>query len=145
MLEIIVVVGLIAILITIGLLALNPAGLLADSRNRKRTADLGALINIVYRNITDNGGSFNCSTGALPTSTVNMADNNPSVGDYDIAKCLVPKYISTLPFDPKTPGAHYSGVTDYDLKYSISISSTTNRVTVSAPNAEGGTVITVTR
>lgn len=144
-LEIIIVIALIIIAATILFMRLDPAGVAADARNRKREADVNALLNLVYRNISDNGGTFICAAGALPTSTVNMSDNAPAAGDYDVAGCLVPKYISILPYDPKTTGAHYSSTTDYDLRYSISVSTTTGRVIVSAPDAERGKNITIAR
>lgn len=144
-LEISLVVALVVILATILLMVIDPVGMAGDARNRKRETDAQILVNLVYRNISDNGGTFTCSAGALPTSTTNMSDNSPAVGDYDIAGCLVPKYTSSLPYDPNGSGSHYASVIDYDLQYSIMISSTTNRVTVSAQNAERGATVSVTR
>jgi type II secretory pathway pseudopilin PulG len=145
MLELTLVIALILIVTAVLFMTLDPGGLSADARNRKRESDANALIGLIYRNITDNGGVFTCATGALPASSTNIADNNPAAGDYDIANCLIPQYTSALPYDPRASGAHFSGVGDYDLGYRVMISSSTNRVTISAPNAERGAVIQVTR
>ena len=145
MLELTLVIALILIIASVLFMTLNPSELAADARNRKRESDANVLIGLIYRNITDNGGAFTCAIGALPTSTTNMADNNPAAGEYDIANCLIPKYTSAFPYDPKASGAHFNSAADYDLGYRVVISSTTNRVTVSAPNAESGATIQVTR
>lgn len=144
-LELLIVLAITIILFTLLIIMADPAGTTADARNRKREADINALLNIVYRNIADNGGTFTCGTGSIPTSTTNLSDNNPSVGDYDIAGCLVPAYISLLSFDPKASSAQYTNNTDYDLQYSISMSTTTGRITISAQNAEQEKTISVTR
>jgi hypothetical protein len=50
-----------------------------------------------------------------------------------------------LPFDPKTAGAHFTSATDYDTGYSISRDATTSIVTITAPGAELGKTITLSR
>ena len=43
----------------------------------------------------------------------------PASGGFDLAACVVPAYISSLPFDPSAAGAHYISATDYDTEYTI--------------------------
>ena len=79
-------------------------------------------------------------SGAIPAIAVKMTSD---VGGYNIASCLVPTYLSLLPFDTKAPGAHYTNSTDYDTGYYIQKSAVTGRTTITAPSAELGQTISV--
>ena len=138
--EIIITVGIIAILAGATIMLINPAQQMARARNVQRQSDINFILNAVGQNIADNRGTFNCSSGAIPTSSTKMA-----TGAYNVAPCLVPAYLDKLPFDPKATGAHYASTTDYDTGYFISQSTTTNRVTINAPSAELEQTISVTR
>ena len=138
--EIIITVGIIAILAGATIMLINPAQQMARARNVQRQSDINFILNAVGQNIADNRGTFNCSSGAIPTSSAKMA-----TGAYNVAPCLVPAYLDKLPFDPKATGAHYASTTDYDTGYFISQSTTTNRVTINAPSAELEQTISVTR
>jgi hypothetical protein len=61
----------------------------------------------------------------------------------DIASCLVPDYLSSLPYDPSLAGAHYSGLTDYDTGYEI-MQDANGRITASSTGELTGS-ISVTR
>lgn len=122
---------------------LNPTSQLAQSRNSQRKLHLNALLNAIRQNIADNRGTFSCINGDIPiTSTKKMAIG---LGNYDIAPCLSPTYLFSLPFDPATSTAHYLSNTDYDTGYSIIKSSSTGLITLSAPAAELNQNISVTR
>ncbi len=138
--EIIITVGIIAILAGATIMLINPAQQMARARNVQRQSDINFILNAVGQNIADNRGTFNCSSGAIPTSSTKMA-----TGAYNVAPCLVPVYLDKLPFDPNATGAHYASTTDYDTGYFISQSTTTNRVTINAPSAELEQTISVTR
>lgn len=143
--EIVIAVALIAILAGLGFLALNPAGQLASARNSQRSFHLNGLMNGIRQNMADtSGGSFTCpSGGSLPTSTAKKIATG--AGNYDIATCLVPTYLPNIPFDPSASGAHYSSNSDYDTGYTILRNATTGQVTLNAPAAELGKVISITR
>ena len=145
LIEIIIAVALIAILVGLGFLALNPVGQLAAARNSQRSFHLNGLMNGIRQNLADmNNGSFDCdSGGALPTSTAKKMATG--VGNYDIASCLVPIYLPNMPFDPSAAGAHYASNSDYDTGYTIVRNATTGQVTLNAPAAELNKVISVTR
>lgn len=141
--EIVIVLALISIIAGIGFFALNPTGQFASARNTQRQLHLQAVMNAIRQNIADaSGGSFGCSSGALPTSTKKMAS---SVGNYNIAPCLLPSYLTTMPFDPSAAGAHFVSATDYDTGYTVAYNSSTTQITLSAPSAELGKSITVVR
>ena len=140
MIELLVVIGIIAILAAIVIVALNPARQFAQARNTQRQANVLAILNGIGQNMADNRGIFTCSAGSLPSRTTKM-----STSTYDIAGCLVPTYLPSMPFDPSASGAHWTSVTDYDAGYNVFVSSSTSRVTVDAPAAELGQSISITR
>jgi len=142
LLEIIIAVGIIAILAGAAIMIINPAQQLARARNVQRQSDINLILNAIGQNMADNRGIFNCLSGAIPTSSTKMAIG---AGNYDIAACLVPAYLDKLPYDPKATGAHYASTTDYDTGYFIFQSTTTNRVTINAPSAELNQTISITR
>ncbi len=138
--ELILSIAIVAILSSMVVVLVNPPRLYAKSRNTQRWSHVNSILNAVGENIADNRGSFNCSSGSLPTSSTRMATSS-----YNIAPCLVPSYLPTLPYDPNATGAHYSSTTDYDTGYTIIRNASSGRITVSASFAELGETISVTR
>lgn len=138
LIEILVVIGIIAILAAIVIIAINPAKQFAQARNTQRQAGVNAILNAVGQRIADNKGIFagtftvggtTYTCGPLPTSaqdinTTMATDITTTTSDLG---CLVPTYISSLPVDP-------SGPTAPSIGYQISVNST-GRITVSAPQA----------
>lgn len=141
LIEILVVIGIIAILATIVIVAINPARQFAQANNTTRTSNVNTILNAVGQKLADNKGVF--ATGgcpALPTNsteiTVGVSTNPGDLG------CLVPTYLTAIPFDPTAVGATASST-----KYNIAVD-TSGRVTVCAPTIEsalGGSPICVTR
>lgn len=148
LIEILVVIGIIAILAAIVIIAINPARQFAQARNSQRVSNVNAILNAIGQNLADNKGIFTCGATAyaIATTPTVMADG---VAGADIAPCVVSTYISALPYDPSAGGAHYTSNTDYDTGYTVSKDATTGRITVAAPTAntasELNQVISVTR
>ncbi len=122
LIEVLVVIGIIAILASIVLVAVNPARQFKLARDTQRTANVNTLLNAIHQNISENRGTFMCggavrSVPATPTVVRYGSGYPASVGD--IATCLVPDYVPMMPFDPSKPGAHYTSLTDYDTGYEI--------------------------
>lgn len=136
LIEVLVVIGIIAILAAIVVVAINPARQFAQANNSQRWSNVNAILNAVHQYSVDNRGALPpyitntdtpvCKTGATPTTT--CAD----------LFTLVPTYIVSIPTDPTAgTGAISSG-------YTIATSSG-NRIIVKAPAAELETVIVVER
>ena len=144
LIEILVVIGLIAVLATVVLVAINPGRQFAQARNSQRTSNVNTILNAIGQRIADNKGVFSGGTPncpALPLATTTIA----SAGGSTDLSCLVPNYIANdLPFDPNASGAKWNSATDYDTKYSIVVD-TNGRVTVTATQAEIGAYIFATR
>lgn len=139
LIELLIGITLIAVIGGLIIVSLNPVGQIGAARNNQRTANLNTLINAISQNMAENRGTFSCASGAIPTSTTKMAIG---VGNYNIAPCLIPFYIPAMPFDPSASGAHYTSVTDYDSGYTI-VQNASGTVTLSAPSAEFGKIISV--
>jgi len=138
LIEILVVIGIIAVLAAIVIVAINPARQFAQARNTQRTSNVETILNAVGQNLADNKGIFTCA-GASITSTAN---NIGTTGGLEDLSCLVPTYVTAIPFDP-TNG------TAADTKYDIKVDSA-GRYTVCAPGGAeaaipGSSAICLTR
>jgi prepilin-type N-terminal cleavage/methylation domain-containing protein len=140
LIEILIVIGLIAVLAGVLVVALNPARQFAQARNAQRYNNIDTIMGAVINNMTDNRGLFTCAAGALPATATNMADDG-----YDIGPCLTPTYASQLPVDPSAAGAHWTDATDYDTGYTILQAAADGRITIAAPSADLGETISLTR
>ncbi|KKR70306.1 MAG: hypothetical protein UU13_C0008G0002 [Candidatus Nomurabacteria bacterium GW2011_GWB1_40_7] len=142
LIEILVVIGIVAILATIVLVAINPARQFEQARNAQRTSNVNAILNAIGQNIADNKGTIPAAILVAPAK--NISD---TVGKADLCDALVPKYISALPFDPSATVVDCTAVA-YDTKYTV-VKDANGRITVSAigedPDGAGNITISVTR
>ena len=168
LIEILVVIGIIAILAAIVIIAINPAKQFAQARNTQRTANVNAILNAVGQRIADNKGTFEGSYGWLTNGADGIKGNYDDTYSYYCDKiltgapitsdngtkvtstgvyvstghlgCLVPTYIPTLPTDPKW-------VSGTDTLYTITLGKDCNgndapgRIAVQAPLASGETAL----
>ncbi len=138
LIEILVVIGIIAILAAIVIVAINPSRQFAQARNTQRQSNVEAILNAIGQRMADNQGLFigTATTTAGCTSANDItttAQDIASSGGVDLRGCLVPTYMSELPIDP-TVGRALNGST-YDTGYKVVKDATTGRITVSAPEA----------
>ncbi len=146
LIELLVVIGILAVLLAIVLIALNPQQNFRQANNTQRRSDVSAILNAIHQYSAQN-------KGALPTSITNAAQTIASTGTGTINLCadLVPIYIADLPLDPSTGTETPAGSVcsdasaTYNTGYTVQKSATGNRITVSAPAAENGETISVTR
>ncbi len=126
LIELLVVIAILSILLVIVPVAINPAKQTRDARNIQRRADVLTILNGVNQYFVENGsfpagGFTTCpTTGVIGTS------------GEDLAADIVPSFVADLPKDPSPAG------TDADTGYEICQTATDDRVTISAPDTEGG-------
>jgi len=134
LIEVLVVIGIIAILAAVVLVAVNPARQFKLARDSQRVSNVNSLLNAIHQNMAEHRGVFTCGgtpklIPAVPTIVMGSSTNPGYAGD--IASCIVPDYIAALPYDPSRTGAYYTGTSSYDTYYEISTDSY-GRVTASS-------------
>lgn len=143
LIELMITLVVLAVVARAGFLALNPAGQIAGARNSQRVSYLQVIVLAIRENMASHTGQiFSCGAGPLPTSTKKIASG---AGNYDIASCLTAYGLAVMPFDPTASGAHYASSLDYDTGFNVVFNASTSQVTLSAPSAELGKSISLTR
>lgn len=130
LIEILVVIGIIGILATVVLVAVNPSRQFKQARDSQRVANVNTILNALGQNIADHEGNLFCD-GSIRTLSAYSGSIKTGEGLSDIAECLTPDYLPKLPHDPKAEDAHYTNEDDYDTGYKLIIAED-GRLTVSA-------------
>jgi len=147
--EILVVIGIIAILASIVIIAINPSKQFAQARNTQRQSGVNAILNAIGQRIADNKGVFagsfliNGTTytcGPLPTvatTTITASMATDTTTPTASLGCLVPTYISTLPSDPDasvvSPSTGFDVVVDGAGRVKVCASLASNETSI--PNS----------
>ena len=126
LIELLIVIAIIAILAVVVLVAVNPGQQLADSRNARRWAEVNALLGAFSQYQIDYGGAVPTACATTTATSVACAQD-----------AINPGYIAAIPTDPSGGACTYEVV--------VSTTTPPYRVTVSAPCAEDGATISVTR
>jgi len=139
LIEILVVIGIIAILAAVVIVALNPARQFAQARNTQRWSNVNTILNAVTQRMADKRGVWVLDAtclDALPAAATAVGND---VANVDLEPCIVPTYVSTMVMDPSTGTAADTGYTI------MQAAGANGRLTVAAPGAELSEVISVTR
>jgi len=209
--ELLIVIGILAVLMAITIIAINPVQQLQNSRNAQRQSDVASILdsvsqyeattgklppttsglstvgmvigsqatqtetgttfaspNLTLNGLTANGvtsgtvlisgcsqagdnGNFAVVSGTATSLVVN--DTGGSVTSatgctitFKLNPCtdLAPTYIAAMPMDP-TGSTGTTCTATFNTGYTLALSASGNRFTVTAPSAENGATITVTR
>lgn len=138
LIEILIVIGIIAILAAIVLVAVNPAKNFREAANTQRSANVNAILSAINQYTIDHKGDMD---GLSLPSTADPIGG--ASGDTDLC-VLVPDFIGAIPVDPDTKQTD-SGLDDddqsisaddcdEDYKTGYEVKMVDNHVTVSAPN-----------
>ncbi len=143
MIELLVVIGVLAVLLTIVLIAINPARQFSQANDTKRRSDVNALLNAVHQYAADHKGLLP-GGGEITTTVTDINSTNMP----NLCTSLVSDYLAALPVDPLTnnglPVASCSAAA-WDTNYTIVRSAANSRITVAAPAGELDPNISVTR
>ena len=144
LIELLIVIAIVAILAGIVLIAVNPGRQLAQARNTERWAEVNAILSAVNQFEIDYGVLPDCAT----TTVSDIGTGDCDLGATDLLlgagfsgeQALVPGFIAGIPAGPD------AACSVSDTCYNIATTATDPaRVTISAPNAELGVLISVTR
>lgn len=142
LIEILIAIGILAILSAIVIIAINPARQFAQARNTQRWSDVNTILNAVHQNMVDNSGNFDftdCGASSIPATTTIIKSDS----DADLCDCLTPTYMASMVYDPSD--GSYTSCDTYDSGYTILQNATTSRITIDAPSAELDETISITR
>lgn len=130
-------IGIIAILATIVLIAINPARQFKQARDTQRTSNVNAILNAIGQYTADNKGVLPAGIPVSPAAAENISDTGA-----DLCDLLVPTYMPALTSDPGlTTGAMADGQISktecggsYDTGYKViqGTAADGSRITVSA-------------
>lgn len=141
LIEILLVIGIIAILAAVVIVAINPSRQFAQARNAQRSSNVETILNGIYQYATSNTGSLPAAitTGSCSTSTNEVCKTGGTcTGLTDLSVLTASEtYLVSMPFDPT--GTSTNGTGYYAFK------SANGRVTVCAPSAELSATISVTK
>jgi type IV pilus assembly protein PilA len=144
LIEVLLVIGILAILAGIVIVAINPARQIGLANNAQRWSDVNTILNGISQYAVENNGLIPasipagsncegeefyriCQTGAADCS--NLVDLSVLTDDGT--------YLVSMPLNPGLSGTYFTGYN--------AIQSTNGRVTVCAPDAYNDETISVTR
>jgi len=136
LLELILVITAFFLLTGITVLAFNPGDRLGDKKNAQRRVDVHAILDAIYQYSIDSGGTIPKTITATSTEICLTGSNCRGLVSLSVLTANQ-KYLKSLPIDPA--GAANNG-TNYFIHQSAD-----GKITVSAPRADSGKNIFVTR
>lgn len=136
--ELLLVIGIVAILASIVIVAMGPAKQYGDAHNAQRNADVNTILNVVYSYAVDNGGALP-SDVTITETEICQSGSKHCEGLVDLSALTISgAYIDRIPTDP-------TGASENGTGYEIKKDENGKLITVSAPHAENGETISVHR
>lgn len=146
LIEILLVVGILAVLASVVFVALDPAKRFREARDARRTNDVQSILTAIHTYIIDNRGSLpaglDITERQLGTATSGCAIATGGCSVTGASNCLnlatpLAKYLKSMPIDP-------NGGTAALTQYSIVIDAN-SIITVRACGTEGASPISVSQ
>lgn len=141
LIEILLVIGIISILASVIIVAINPARQFAQTRNTQRWSNVNTILNAVNQYMVDNNGSL---PAGIPTTTSTEICKTGAASCTDLIDLSVLTngaiYITAMPVDPLCP----TGCSAEGVGYKI-FKDANGRVKITAPLAELNKTIEITR
>ena len=136
LIETIIVIFSISAFVGIMIVVVNPPKQIIDARNSQRKGDINTILSAVYQYSIDNHGELPETIPDVPTEI--CMTGGDCTGLVDLSVLTENKtYLVIIPFDPIY---HDENGTGYNI-----MKVGDKNVEISAPNAERGEIITVTK
>jgi prepilin-type N-terminal cleavage/methylation domain-containing protein len=139
LIELLIVITIIATLLVVVFVALNPGGRLQAARDARRSSDVDSILTAVHQYVIDNNSTYPAGLSTveqqLGTATTGCAISTGGCGVTATA-CLslgtpLAKYLKSIPVDPLT-STYNAGTTGYSV-----LKDSNDIVTVRACGTEG--------
>lgn len=145
LIEILLAIGIIAVLATVVVVSLDPISRFRDARDARRLSDIQSILSAVHQYVIDNQGAF--PTGLDTTERqIGTASSGCAIsGECSVAgggDCLdlsssLERYLKDIPYDPSAGSTVHS-------RYSIALNAN-NIVTVTACDSDDESIAAVSR
>lgn len=145
LIEILLAIGIIAVLATVVVVSLDPISRFRDARDARRLSDIQSILSAVHQYVIDNQGAFPAGIDTTERQ-IGTASSNCSIGGecsvsgdsdcIDLSSSLA-RYLKDVPFDPSAGSTALS-------HYSISLNAN-NIVTVTACDSDDDSIAEVSR
>ena len=145
LLEILLVIGIIAVLATVVAVSLDPATRFQNAKDARRLSDIQSILSAIHQSIVDNRGAL---PSGIDTTEREIASSGSGCGiDTDICHvsgdaCVdlsepLAKYLKMMPYDPEEGSESHT-------RYSVQVNEN-NIVTVGACDSQDGEIASVSR
>lgn len=140
LIEILLTIGILAVLAAVVIVALDPVKRFADARDSRRLSDVQSILSAVQQYIVDNKGALPSRVDTVEKQISSSSSGCIVAGGCDVSgggDCVdlsseLAKYLKSIPYDPEngsTEATHYSIQADAN-----------NIITVRACDAEGDAI-----
>ena len=139
LIEILLTMSIIAILFAVVVFVINPQLRFEEARNSERNIEISTILNAVHQYRLDNNGTLPASITQTPTEICKTGAVS-CVGLIDLSVLTTnEEYLIEIPIDP-------NGVCNSNgVCYAISKTGNSGRITVTAPDAETSSTISISR
>ncbi|EKE05389.1 MAG: hypothetical protein ACD_19C00322G0002 [uncultured bacterium] len=139
LIEILLTMSIIAILFAVVVFVINPQLRFEEARNSERNIEISTILNAVHQYRLDNNGTLPASITQTPTEICKTGAVS-CVGLIDLSVLTTnEEYLIEIPIDP-------NGVCNSNgVCYEISKTGNSGRITVTAPDAETSSTISISR
>lgn len=118
LLEILLTIGIIAVLATVVVVSLDPVERFKDARDSRRLADIESILSAVHQYVIDNQGSYPAGMDTSERQVGSASSGCSLSGNCAVStgECLdldssLERYLKNIPFDPENGSSartHYS-------------------------------------
>ena len=147
LIELLIVIAILTVLFALTIVAVNPIRQFAQADNTQRRSNINALLEGIYQYAADNRGSLPVFINSTSTQQIGSDTTGCNItcgATTTVAVCvnlyptIVPTYLADIPKDPDQTSSSTT-------HYAITKSTTNNRLTVTACDAELSETISITR